>query len=197
MVCQEQSINMTREENRIEGFLNHPSTNNVDTAVSFNYSPKTLWTRITQSRYFFPIAIALPIVSALIFFYSVDRLLLQKNVATGQQATTTIPVSSGNARLTTLSSVSSKGINNKEPSLSDLKAMSTSALASRLQSTSSEAVQKKVLSQTGRQFSRAQIEKAQRSAGSSSVLNKVDSARQSYSGSSSEAIAQIRNKLGN
>lgn len=186
---------MKIDEHKLEGFLNDRGENH-NRSGRLNKRDKTLLTKVIQSRFFFKVAIVLPVLAALSFFYILDRHLLQKGMDSANQAVTGASGTRDNAtRVTSFNSVFGNAAGNKEPSLKDLRTLSTSALASKLQSTSSETIQKNVLRHTGRQISNAQVIKAQRSAGNSSILNRVDSARQSYSGSRSEAITKIRSKL--
>ncbi len=184
------------QEQELESFLIDRNTKNKRSASR----DKKQLNSGSKSGHIFKVAIAVPVLAALTVIFLFDRHSQQKNAAIAEQAIADTPVStatSASARLNRLNPVLSIGKANKEPSLKDLQAMSTSALASQLQSTSSDTIKKNVLSRTGKQISDAQIEKARSGASSSAVINKLDSARQSYSGSSSDAIDKIRSKLNN
>ncbi len=190
---------MKVDEQELESFLiDRPKE--IKRSTSKNISKTAQLRKATKSRHAFKIAIAVPVLASLTFIVLLDRYSQKQNVALAEQATVgtiVTPATRASARLIALNPVAGKEASSKEPSLSELKSMSTSALVSKLQSTSSDTIKKNVLSQTGRQVSDAQIQKARSRASSSSVINKLDSARESYSGSSSDAIARIRGKLSN
>ena len=187
---------MKIEEHKLESFLNDREKSD-NRSARLNKRDKTLLTKASQSRNVFKVVMVLPVLAVLSFFYMLDRHLLQKGADSAKQAIVSTSDTRGNARVNRYKLVAGKAGGNKEPSLKDLKTLSTSALVSTLQSTSAETIQKNVLKHTGRQLSDSQIKKAQRNASNSSILNRVDSARQSYSGSRSDAIAKIRSKLNN
>ncbi len=187
---------MKIEERKLEGFLNDRGKNDHRSA-GLNNRDKTLLTKAIQSRHFFKVVMVLPVLAALSFFYMLDRHILQKGADSAKQAIAGASDTRGIARVKRYKSIAGKAVSNKEPSLKELKTLSTSALASTLQSTSAETIQKNVLKHTGRQVSDSQIKKVQRNAGNSAIINRVDSARQSYSGSRSDAITRIRSKLNN
>ena len=176
---------MISDEQEIDGFI---SGRNKKTKRSISFNPKYLLFAVPF----------VPVLAILITPVIIDHYFLQKTAtSTGkvQLSNNAASRTGENPRVTTFTNAGRLLSNGDELALSRMKSMSTNQLATKLKSSSSESIQQLAEQKTGRRISDSKIKKAQRAAGNSSIVRRANSARQTYGGSPSSALADIRSKL--